>query len=78
MIIGDYKVLKLLGRGGVGRVFLAQSQKNRRYYAIKETYHSDNDSNARFRREYNFLSAIDHPNIVKAHDFFPSVTKLLW
>lgn len=70
MIIGDYKVLKLLGRGGVGRVFLAQSQKNQCYYAIKETYCRDNDSNARFRREYNFLSAIDHPNIVRAHDFF--------
>ncbi|BBM82950.1 serine/threonine protein kinase [Candidatus Uabimicrobium amorphum] len=69
MIVGDYKLLKLLGRGGVGRVFLAQSQANRRYYAIKETYHSDRDSNARFRREYNFLSAIDHPNIVKAYDF---------
>ncbi|WP_372368933.1 serine/threonine-protein kinase [Candidatus Uabimicrobium sp. HlEnr_7] len=68
MLLGKYKLLKTIGQGGVGRVFLAQHQQNQKLYAIKEVY--NDEGNLRFRREYNLLSAIDHPNIVKAYDFF--------
>ncbi|WP_372370206.1 serine/threonine-protein kinase [Candidatus Uabimicrobium sp. HlEnr_7] len=70
-----YKLDKVLGQGGMGCVYLATDTKNRCKVAIKQILvpsnsRSTKDLITRFRREYLFLSEINHPNIVKAYDFF--------
>ncbi|BBM82506.1 protein kinase domain-containing protein [Candidatus Uabimicrobium amorphum] len=68
-----YELLKVIGQGGMGKVHLAKDkQKNNRKVAVKEIILSraNDQSKERFRREYYFLSTIEHPNVVKAYDFF--------
>lgn len=66
IIDGRYKISKVLGRGGMGEVFLAEDNKLQRKVAIKSIssdYIHDSDSKIRFRREARAASLLDHPNI---------------
>src|SRR5215510_11477055 len=71
--IGHYAIDKLLGEGGMGRVYLANHAHlpNKRY-AIKVLLGDHAASVAmrtRFTREAERASQIDHPNVVKVVDF---------
>src|SRR5262245_33877418 len=71
MILGQYKILDQIGRGGMGIVFLAEHQKLNRKVAIKVLPRdkvTDKLAVDRFYREARALAALDHPNIVKAYD----------
>jgi serine/threonine protein kinase len=64
---GSYRVLKLLGRGGMGEVYLARDPVLGRLVAIKSlTAHLRGDPGAheRFLREARAAAALNHPNIV--------------
>lgn len=69
--LGKYKVLTLLGTGGMSHVYLAEHVNMQRQVAIKVLPKSRiNDSSylARFYREAKAAAALVHPNIVHAYD----------
>jgi hypothetical protein len=70
--IGRYPVVKLLGRGGFGRVYLARDNDLDRSVAIKvpnpERVAGPQDIEA-YLVEARVLARLDHPNIVPVYDF---------
>ncbi len=72
-VIADrYHVMKKLGEGGMGQVYLAEHVKMGRRSAIKVMNPSmvhDPDAVARFNREASNASRITHPNVCAIYDF---------
>lgn len=71
LTLGRYKLLDLIGRGGMSSVFLADDTRLNRQVAVK-VFTMDDDMAAlkkRFEREARAVAAIDHPNVVRAFDF---------
>lgn len=69
--LGKYKLLDLLGKGGMSSVYLAEHVLMKRRCAIKVLPGKRvNDSSylARFHREAQAVASVDHPNIVRAYD----------
>lgn len=70
--IGNYKILELIGHGGMGSVFLTErtDEAYDKKVALKLLRRGmDTPSNiARFRRERNILANLDHPNIARLLD----------
>ena len=69
---GPYRVLELIGVGGMGEVYRARDGKLGRDVAIKllpQPFAADPDRLARFEREARLLAAIHHPNIGVIYDF---------
>lgn len=68
--IGHYRLIRPIGRGGMGEVFLARDTKLRRDVALKllpEEVEQDPERVQRFIREAHAASAINHPNIAVVH-----------
>jgi serine/threonine-protein kinase len=68
--IGNWHLLKLLGRGGMGRVYLAED-KNHRRAAVKvlsNQLSSEPGFLDRFLREIEALQQFEHPHIVRFYD----------
>ena len=71
VISGKYRLLDLLGAGGMGRVFLCEHIRMRRLVALKMLPdHQVTTPGAieRFDREARAVAALNHPNIVQAYD----------
>jgi serine/threonine-protein kinase len=72
--LGPYQILRELGRGGCGVVYLAEDPRIGRKVAIK-TIHSGEGAKLsdalreRFRREARSAGVLSHPNIVTIHEF---------
>jgi len=69
--IGPYKILSLLGSGGMGEVYRAKDQRLERDVAIKvlpQGIANNLESLARFDRETKALAALSHPNILAIYD----------
>jgi len=69
--IGQYKILSLLGRGGMGEVYLAYDSKLGRKVALKllpSGFTQDQDRVRRFEQEARAASALNHPNILTIFD----------
>ena len=69
---GQYRVVRLLGRGGMGEVYEVEHTTLGRTYALKllpEEFASQPDSLARFRREARVMAKLEHPHIVRVDDF---------
>ena len=69
---GRYEIIKELGHGGFGKVYLAHDEHLELERAIKVLHPalaSDQEFIARFRREAKFASHLDHPNIVPVYEF---------
>ncbi|HMC18426.1 MAG TPA: serine/threonine-protein kinase, partial [Gemmatimonadales bacterium] len=67
-----YHVVRKLGEGGMGQVYLAEHVKMGRKSAIKVMSPSmthDPDAVARFNREAANASRISHPNVCAVYDF---------
>ncbi len=68
---GEYELTEKLGEGGMGVVFKAVHTKLGRTVALKvlpEERLRSAEAVARFEREMRAIGAVDHPNIVQAHD----------
>jgi len=69
--IGHYEVLSLLGRGGMGEVFLAQDTSLGRKVALKllrSDFTRIEERLRRFQQEARAASALNHPNILTIHE----------
>jgi hypothetical protein len=69
--LGDYRVLRRLGRGGMGAVYLAEDTRLRREVALKvmaPRLAADERSKVRFLREARAAAGIRHPNVVTIYD----------
>src|SRR4051812_42330529 len=67
-----YHIIKRIGEGGMGRVYLAEHIKMRRQCAVKVMSPSllaDSDSVARFGREASNAARIIHPNVATVFDY---------
>jgi serine/threonine protein kinase len=70
--IGPYRVLRELGRGAMGTVYLARQESLARDLAIKvmaPEFTRDQEFVARFQREGLISSKLRHPNIVQVYDY---------
>lgn len=70
-MLGKYRLLDLLGRGGMGSVFAAEHTKFGRRVALKiisKQTGRDPEQLERFLAETRRIAALDHPNIVRAFD----------
>ncbi len=72
--IGDYRVLRLLGEGGMGVVYEAEQRSPKRRVALKIVRGdlllgpSRTERLRRFEREVEALGRLEHPNIARVHD----------
>jgi Tol biopolymer transport system component len=69
--LGPYKILSLLGAGGMGEVYLAEDVRLNRRVALKllpAAFTDDPGRVRRFEREAHAASALNHPNIVTIHE----------
>lgn len=70
-ILGDYTLLKQIGQGSLGTVFLAEHRFMKRQYALKilpEELATDKTFIQRFEEEVSQIASLDHPQIVKIHN----------
>jgi response regulator RpfG family c-di-GMP phosphodiesterase len=71
LVLGSYRILDEIGRGGMGTVYLSEHRLMRRRAAIKVLAAEDDCPpalKARFFGEMRVLAELDHPNIVRAYD----------
>jgi uncharacterized RDD family membrane protein YckC/predicted Ser/Thr protein kinase len=66
---GDYRILRLLGQGGMGEVFEAEHGETGRRVALKVMSHAlaSEQDRKRFLREGRLAASVNHPNVVYIH-----------
>ena len=76
-----YRIVRLLGKGGMGSVYEAEHRLMQRRVALKvinNRYFATPDVAARFRREVRAAARLSHRNIVTAYDAERARTTTSW
>ncbi len=71
-MLGRYRILRRIGKGGMGDVWLAEDPRLHRQVAIKTLpthSQSDREFSLRFAHEAQAAAALNHPHILSIHDF---------
>jgi formylglycine-generating enzyme required for sulfatase activity len=71
LLDGRYRILSLVGRGGMSTVFLADDERMSRKVCVKvphPSYLAEPGFRERFTREVQSLTRMEHPHVVKVHD----------
>jgi len=71
LVLGNYAILDVIGKGGMGMVFKAQHRRMERMVALKvlpPAAVKDPVSVQRFQREVKAIAMLAHPNVVAAYD----------
>lgn len=69
--LGDYTLIKQIGQGALGAVYLAEHRYTQKHFALKvlpEDLCADRAFIQRFEEEVAQLASLDHPHIVKIHN----------
>jgi TolB-like protein/Tfp pilus assembly protein PilF/tRNA A-37 threonylcarbamoyl transferase component Bud32 len=69
--LASFEVEKVIGRGGMGVVYLARDTKLDRHVAIKSIpaeLQASSTAQTRFQREAKLLASLNHPNIAVIHE----------
>ncbi len=69
--LGPYRIVELLGAGGMGEVYRASDTRLDRTVAIKvlaSNLSNNVELRQRFEREARVISSLNHPNICTLHD----------
>lgn len=66
-----YRIVRHIGHGGMGAVYEARHEELGHTVALKETFHSDDESLRRaFKREARMLAGLQHPALPRVTDYF--------
>src|SRR5579871_5040228 len=71
LVAGRYRILGLLGRGGMGEVYRASDLTLGQQVALKflpESTAADQDTLARFYNEVRIARQVSHPNVCRVYD----------
>lgn len=71
LVGGRFHIMRRIGTGGMGEVYLAEDMRLGRKVALKllsSLYTADTDSTRRFEQEARAASALNHPNIIIIYD----------
>ncbi len=71
--LGQYEIVREIGRGGMATVYLARQIALERSVALKElgSFHAGStDLAQRFLRESRLAGSLNHPNVVTVHEYF--------
>ncbi len=69
--VGSFEIVEMIGRGGMGVVYLARDTKLKRSVAVKSMpveLQADSTARTRFRREAELLASLNHPNIAAIYE----------
>lgn len=65
-----YRIISLLGKGGMGEVYQAEDQSLANLVAVKVNHNLDPHASAQFMREARLLASLKHPNLPRVIDYF--------
>jgi Nif-specific regulatory protein len=68
-ILNRYKVLEVVGLGGMGQVYKVLDEMTDKVVALKTLSAAGDDAVSFFRREFLTLAKLRHPNLVEVHEF---------
>ncbi|MCB1279285.1 bifunctional serine/threonine-protein kinase/formylglycine-generating enzyme family protein [Prosthecobacter sp.] len=81
-LLPEYEIVKMLGRGGMGAVYMGRQKSLDRPVAIKilstDLENADPSFAERFKNEARAMGKLNHPGIVKVHDFGETAGGLLY
>ena len=75
IVQGRYRIVRQLGRGGMGAVYEAEDQRLGITVALKETLSSEESMRRQFEREARLLARMQHPALPRVSDHFVEGTR---
>jgi len=74
LLANRYRLLYVLGQGGMSRVYLAEDTRLGVRVAVKENLQSSPEARVQFRQEAQILARLSHPNLPRVIDHFVDAT----
>jgi serine/threonine protein kinase len=65
-----FRILSILGQGGMGSVYRARDENLSVYVAVKENLFLSEEYGRQFQREASILASLRHPNLPRVGDYF--------